>query len=280
MENVGEVKNPLIRKSNIEIMQNVAAIILAAGQGTRMNSDRAKVLHEIAGVPMIRYVVETAMAVFSDIVVVIGHQAGDVREALAHCPVLRFAIQKEQLGTGHAVVCAMPEVPAGAQDVVVLCGDTPLIKPNTIRALVDQHRDRESLLTLITTTLAEPFGYGRIFSDEHGNPIRIVEESDASELEKKIRIVNTGTYCINMTFLKKALAGLKNDNAQGEFYLTDIVEQAYRDGKPAVLFEINDTIQVIGVNTREELAKAGEFVRQAIKRGGQNPLDFSIKVCL
>ncbi|NVL90248.1 MAG: NTP transferase domain-containing protein [Desulfobacterales bacterium] len=248
-------------------MRDIAAIILAAGQGTRMKSDRAKVLHEIAGVPMIRYIVETALAVVDEVVVVIGHQAEAVRGVLASYSMLRFAVQEEQLGTGHAVVCAIPEIPADVQDVVVLCGDTPLIKSDTIRALIDQHRDRESLLTLITTTLAEPFGYGRIFSDAHGNPIRIVEESDASESEKKIQIVNTGIYCINMTFLKKALAGLDNDNAQGEFYFTDVVKQAYRDGKPAVLFEINDPIQVIGINTNEELAKVGEFVRQAIKRG-------------
>jgi bifunctional N-acetylglucosamine-1-phosphate-uridyltransferase/glucosamine-1-phosphate-acetyltransferase GlmU-like protein len=107
-----------------------------------------------------------------------------------------------------------------------------------------------------------------------------VEESDASELEKKIQVVNTGTYCINMTFLKKALADLKNDNAQGEFYLTDVVERAYRDGKPAVLLEMNDTIEVIGVNTRVELAKAARFMQHAINEGDQNSLDFSIRAGL
>jgi len=260
-------------------MQDVAVIILAAGQGTRMRSNRAKVLHEIAGVPMIRYVVEAVLAVVDNIVVVIGHQAEAVRKALAPYPTLRFALQEEQLGTGHAVVCAIPEVPAGIQDVVVLCGDTPLIKPTTVRALIDQHRARESHLTLITTMLADPFGYGRIVSDAHGKAMRIVEEADANESEKKIRIVNTGTYCINMAFLKKALAGLKNHNAQGEFYLTDVVERAYRDDKPAVLLEINDTIQVIGVNTTEDLVKAERFVQQAMG-GDQNPLDFSIRACL
>jgi UDP-N-acetylglucosamine diphosphorylase/glucosamine-1-phosphate N-acetyltransferase len=245
-----------------------------------MKSNRAKVLHEILGVPMIRYVVETALAVVDDVVAVIGHEAEAVQQALAPYPMLRFAVQKEQLGTGHAVVCAMPEISAGIQDVVVLCGDTPLIKPTTVRGLIDQHRARKSCLTLIATTLTEPFGYGRIVSDPQGNPIRIVEESDASELEKKIQVINTGTYCINMTFLKKALAGLKNDNAQGEFYLTDVVERAYRDGKPAVLLEMNDTIEVIGVNTRVELAKAARFMQHAINEGDQNSLDFSIRAGL
>ena len=243
-------------------MEDVAAIILAAGKGTRMKSSRAKVPHDIAGGPMIRYVVETALRVVDDVVVVIGHEAEAVRKALSRYRRLRFAVQEEQLGTGHAVVCALPEVSSGTQDVVVLCGDTPLMMPNTVRGLIDRHRTQQSNLTLVATTLPEPCGYGRIVSDAEGNAIRIVEESDASESEKRIRIVNTGTYCINMVFLKKALAGLKNDNAQGEFYLTDVVEQAYRDGKPAVLLNINDTIQVIGVNTREELARAEKFVRE------------------
>jgi len=261
-------------------MQDVAAIILAAGEGTRMRSNRAKVLHKIVGVPMIRYVVGTVLGVVDDVVVVIGHQGEGVRKALEPYPMLRFAVQKEQLGTGHAVVCAMPQVPANIQDVVVLCGDTPLIKPTTVRALIDKHRASESYLSLLTTTLTEPFGYGRIVLDAEGKPIRIVEESDATKSEKKIVLVNTGTYCINKGFLKKALADLKDDNAQGEFYLTDVVEKAYRDGRPAVVLEVSDTIQVIGVNTREELAKAERFVQQAIERGGRNTLDFSFMACL
>jgi len=209
---------------------------------------------------MIRYVVETALSVVNDVVVVIGHEAEGVRKALEPYPMLRFAVQEEQLGTGHAVICAMPQVPARIQDVVVLCGDTPLIKPTTVRSLIDKHRDSERYLSLLTTTLAEPSGYGRIVLDAPGNPIRIVEESDASESEKKIVLVNTGTYCINKDFLKRALAGLKDDNAQDEFYLTDVVERAYQEGKPAALLEVGDTIQVTGVNTREELARAEGFV--------------------
>jgi bifunctional N-acetylglucosamine-1-phosphate-uridyltransferase/glucosamine-1-phosphate-acetyltransferase GlmU-like protein len=126
--------------------------------------------------------------------------------------------------------------------------------------LIDKHSASESYLSLLTTTLTEPFGYGRIVLDAQGRPLRIVEESDASEREKQIALVNTGTYCINKDFLKSALAGLKDDNAQGEFYLTDVVERAYQEGRPAVLLEVDDTIQVIGVNTREELARAERFV--------------------
>jgi len=232
-----------------------------------MQSDRAKVLHEIAGVPMIRYVVEAALSVFDDVVVVIGHQAEAVRKVLAPYPMLRFAVQNEQLGTGHAVLCAMPEIPTGIQDVVVLCGDMPLIKAPTVRRLVDAHKSGERDLTLLTTTLAKPSGYGRIIVDGKGKLMRIVEESDASESEKRVGVVNTGTYCIHMPFLERALADLQNDNAQGEFYLTDVVEQAYRKGRSAVMLEIDNSTEVIGVNTKAELAEAEKLLQRTVERG-------------
>ena len=255
-------------------MQGVVAIILAAGEGTRMKSNRAKVLHEIAGVPMIQYVVETALAVVKEVVVVIGHQAETVRKILAPYPMLRFALQKEQLGTGHAVLCAIPEIPTGIRDVVVLCGDTPLIRATTVHKLIEEHKAQKSDLTLIATRLAKPSGYGRIVLDARGNLMRIVEESDASASEKRISLVNTGTYCIHLPFLKRALGDLKNDNAQGEFYLTDVVDKAYQDGKSAVMLEIDNPSEVIGVNTKAELAEAERLVQQGVARGGQNPLDF------
>jgi len=243
-------------------MQDVAAVILAAGEGTRMRSDRAKVLHEIAGVPMIRYVVQAALAVVDDVVVVIGHQAEAVRKVLAPYPTLGFAVQKEQLGTGHAVLCAMPLIQPRIRHVVVLCGDTPLIKASTVRRLVDAHKVRESDLTLLITRLAKPSGYGRIIIDGQGKLMRIVEEADASESEKRVGVVNTGTYCIHMPFLESALADLKNDNAQGEFYLTDVVEQAYRMGRLAVMLEIDSSTEVIGVNTKAELAEAERLLQR------------------
>lgn len=240
----------------LSVMQDVVAIILAAGKGTRMKSDRAKVLHEIAGAPMILYVVEAALAVVENVVVVIGHQAEGVREALESYTTLCFSVQEEQLGTGHAVMTAMPEVRAGIHDGVILCGDTPLIKPETIRGLIDHHRATRGDLTLLATTLEEPFGYGRIISDAQGDVIRIVEEADATDAEKKISVVNSGTYCVKIDFLKKFLPGLRSDNAQGEFYLTDVVERAYEAGDPASLLEVRDTLEVLGVNTREELTRA------------------------
>ena len=241
-------------------MKDIAVIILAAGEGTRMKSSRAKVLHEVAGIPMIRYVVETGLAVAEVVVVVVGYQGEQVRKALNAYPTLRFAEQKEQLGTGHAVACAATQIPAGIQDVVVLCGDTPLIKPETVRALVEKHRKQKRPLSLITTRIENPFGYGRIVLNGEGEAMCIVEEADATEQEKSIRLVNTGAYCVDMTFLRNALESLTNDNVQGEFYLTDVVAKAYREDRPAVLLEVDEADEVMGVNTREELAKANLFV--------------------
>lgn len=238
-----------------------------------MRSSRAKVLHEIAGVPMIRYTVETALAVVDVVVVVIGYQAEDVRNVLVSYPTLRFAVQEKRRGTGHAVMCAMPHIAAGTSDVVIMCGDTPLIEAGTVRALIDLHAVKKSVATLVATRLDEPFGYGRVVLDGKGRPLRIVEESDASESEKGIRLVNTGMYCIDVNFLKKALRGLNDRNVQGEFYLTDVVGRAYRDDRPAVLFEMDDSMQVIGVNTAEDLARAERWVRGRVAVRGENPLD-------
>jgi len=247
--------------------QDVSAIILAAGQGTRMKSKRAKVLHEIAGVPMIRYVVETALSVVDNVVLVVGHQAKSVQAALSAYPFLRFALQKEQLGTGHAVMTALPELPANALDVVILCGDTPLIRPQTIFTLINQHKARQADLTVLATRLQKPFGYGRILSDAHGNVMRIVEESDASNAEKKITLVNTGAYCAKIDFLAESLPNLRNDNAQGEFYLTDIVDMACKNGQPVSLVEAPDSFELLGINTRQDLIKAENLVRQRINGG-------------
>ncbi len=243
-------------------MIDCAAIILAAGKGTRMKSDLAKVLHEVCGVPMIRHVVETAETVVDHVVVVVGHQAEAVRQVLTAYPALRFALQEEQLGTGHAVMAAMPEISPEITDVVILCGDTPLIKPKTLRVLIEKHRAGSNSLTLLGTTMENPFGYGRIVCGADGGVVSIVEEADAGEAEKMITTVNTGTYCINIDFLKKVLPGLTSDNAQGEFYLTDVVAAAHRRGVPASLVEIQESLEVLGVNSREDLAMAERIFRR------------------
>jgi len=247
-------------------MGDIVVIILGAGKGTRMKSDKAKVLHELAGMCMIRYVVATALAVAEEVVVVIGHQAEAVRRALSDHPSLRFALQKEQLGTGHAVMTAIPLIAGRPRDAVILCGDTPLIKAQTIHGLIRKHRTQGADLTLATTKLAEPSGYGRIVSDDRGRVSAIVEESDASDLEKKITTVNTGTYCVKIDFLKKSLPDLGKDNAQGEFYLTDVVGFAYRKGMAAATLEIHDSFEVLGINTAEELLHAERLITEINRR--------------
>lgn len=249
-------------------MKDVAAVILAAGKGTRMKSDKAKVLHEISGSPMIQYVVETALAVVPGVVVVVGYQGEQVRQSLVDYPMLRFAIQEEQLGTGHAVMTALLKLDMTTKDVVVLCGDTPLIRKRTLNLLINEHKEGAKMLTLLTTKLGNPSGYGRILLDSEGNVCRIVEESDASEEQRNIKMVNTGTYCINVDFLKMFLPTLDADNAQGEFYLTDIVQGAYQDNVPAYVIRVEDSFEVLGVNTKKDLAIAdGQWSIRARERG-------------
>ena len=261
-------------------MEQVALIILAAGKGTRMKSGRAKVLHELIGVPMIRYVVQTALAVVSDVVVVIGHQAEAVRNALCDFPCLRFAVQREQLGTGHAVLTAMPLIADTVRDAVILCGDTPLIKTQTIEALIKEHRARQVDLTLATTRLAEPFGYGRIICDVRGRVRRIVEQTDASPEEKKIDTVNTGTYCVKAALLRRLLPDLRDNNAQNEFYLTDVVEKAYQEGTPGAVVEVANSLEVLGINTMDELGRAEKSLRDMVDHSAQFSLDSLPSGCL
>ncbi len=249
-------------------MKDVAAVILAAGKGTRMKSNKAKVLHEISGSPMIHYVVETVLAVIPDVVVVVGYQGEQVREALAGYPMLRFAIQEKQLGTGHAVMTALPKLGMATKDVVVLCGDTPLIRKRTLHSLINEHKEGAKMLTLLATKLVDPTGYGRILLDSGGNVCRIVEESDATQEQRNVKTVNTGTYCISFNFLKMFLPTLGTDNAQGEFYLTDIVEGAYQGNVPAYAIRVEDSFEVLGINTKKDLAIANEhWLMRASERG-------------
>jgi UDP-N-acetylglucosamine diphosphorylase/glucosamine-1-phosphate N-acetyltransferase len=204
---------------------NIAVIILAAGKGTRMKSDKAKVLHEIAGRSMIIYVVEAARKVAGDnVIVVIGHQAPEVRECLSGVDGLIFVHQDRQLGTAHAVLCALPHIPDDCEEVVVLCGDVPLIQSETIADLVADHLDNTRDISLLAVELDNPQGYGRVLLDGDGRAVTaIIEEADATAEQKEIRLINTGIYCLDKDFLVNSLPQIKPDNAQGELYLTDIM---------------------------------------------------------
>lgn len=237
----------------------LAAIVLAAGKGTRMKSQHAKVLHEVCGRPLATFPVRRALEVGADpVVVVVGHQAEAVQAAVAAAlpdPALRFAVQREQLGTAHAVLAAREALGAHRGPVAILSGDTPLLTAATLRAVVDARARAGAGVALGVMTLADPHGYGRVIRDAAGRPARIVEEKDASEAEKRVGEVNAGLYCVEGAFLWEALARVGSANAQREFYLTDLVALAAA-GPGVVAVEV-PALEAAGVNDREELARAG-----------------------
>ena len=236
-------------------MNTITAIILAAGKGTRMKSSMAKVLHEVFFKPMLHHVLDSVQAAgIEKTAVVVGHQ----RERVIHClsdypftPVM----QKEQLGTGHAVLCA-EEACADSGTILILCGDTPLIRPATLQAMINHHQDMNSPLTLMTTLVANPFGYGRIITGDNEQVTGIVEEKDATAEQRQIREVNAGIYLVDRPFLFAALRQVGTDNSQGEVYLTDIVAIANRMGHTVNRFIHPEPVDVLGVNSRVELAQA------------------------
>jgi UDP-N-acetylglucosamine diphosphorylase/glucosamine-1-phosphate N-acetyltransferase len=233
---------------------NVAVIILAAGLGTRMKSNKAKVLHEVCGKPMISYVVETAKKnANDDVILVVGHQADEVRRAVSEQGRFIFTHQEEQLGTGHAVLCALPAIPESCNKVVILCGDVPLIQARTIDALIRAHVADNRDISVLAVELDDPTGYGRIIRDPDGCLQAIVEEADADVEQKRIRLINTGIFCVNKGLLATALPQIDSSNAQAEIYLTDIIGIAYRNHKRIGVVTGDNPIEVTGINTLAEL---------------------------
>jgi UDP-N-acetylglucosamine diphosphorylase/glucosamine-1-phosphate N-acetyltransferase len=247
--------------------KKIAAIILAAGKGTRMKSNKAKVLHGINGRPMISHVVETASkATGKNVIVVIGHQAEAVREIVSEQADVLFAYQDKQFGTGHAVMCALPHLSEEIKEVVILCGDVPLLLADTIIRLIESHKKENSDITILAVEIDTPTGYGRMQVDGNGNVLRIIEEADATLEEKKIKIINSGIYCVNKEFLKKSLSKIKSDNAQKELYLTDIIEIGHRDKKRVRLFVGTDIDEVVGVNSCLDLIKAEKLMQKRLRK--------------
>ena len=251
--------------------QPLAAIILAAGLGTRMRSDRAKVLHEIAGEPMIARVLRAVASLAPDpLVVVVGHQADLVAAAtrVAVKPgALRIALQTEQRGTGHAARCAMAEIPAAfAGDILIGYGDMPRLTPATLRTFIEEHRARDAELSFISVALDDPGAYGRVVRDADGKVAAIVEARDATPAQLEISEINTGIYLVNATLLRAALAELRADNAQHEFYLTDIVAIARGYGRSVFAWCAPDAAEFAGINSREDLALMETQIRDEINR--------------
>lgn len=247
-------------------MQELGVILLAAGQGTRMKSALPKVLHPLAGRPLFIHALGTAQRLLpARVAIVIGHGADLVRQAHNGTNVT-WAIQDKQLGTGHAVICAKEVFDRFSGEVLILSGDVPLIKEATLRAMVAQHRSRQAAVTLLTAALDRPQGYGRVMRDASGKVTGIVEEKDASDSQRQIREVNAGIYVVSSAFLFAALGAVNNDNRQGEYYLPDIVAIGLAQGKTIETVQVADAREMMGVNTREELAFMEKSLRESINR--------------
>jgi len=231
-----------------------------------MKSGLPKVLHPLAGRPLFLHALTTAQRLApSRVTVVIGHGAESVRRAYGSENVV-WAIQEKQLGTGHAVLCAKESFADFSGDLLILSGDVPLIKESTLRAMVEQHRNRKAVVTLLTASFDRPTGYGRIVRDAAGSVTRIVEEKDASDAERQIGEVNAGVYVASSAFLFPALSTVKNDNQKGEYYLPDVVAIGLAQGKIIESVQVADAREMMGVNTREELAFMEKILRERINR--------------
>ena len=240
----------------------LAIVIIAAGKGTRMHSPLAKVLHPLAARPLLTYVLDGALALAPQrLVVVVGYQAEAVRQVCAPYGV-SCVVQEPQLGTGHAVAQAEPVLADFPGDVLVLYGDVPLLQSATVRALWDEHRQQQATVTVLTAWLDNPTGYGRMLRDAQGRITRIVEERDASDTEKTVQEINSGVYCLQASFLFPALRRIGRQNAQGEQYLTDVVAVAVAEHHRVAHVTVAEAQEILGVNTHAELAYLETLLRQ------------------
>ena len=241
---------------------NFKAIILAAGKGTRMKSKYPKVVHKVCGKEMVNHVISVSKkSGVNDIVAILGHESDVVKEKLPKDTMI--AMQTEQLGTGHAVMMAKEYINDN-DTIVVLCGDTPLVKEETLKRLFDYHIEHGYHATVLTTTVDNPTGYGRIIRDENKDLLKIVEQKDANEEEKKAKEINSGIYCFNGKSLRESLDLLDNNNAQGEYYLTDTIKIMRDKGQKVGAFNGSTIEELMGVNSRVELSKAEEIMRRRI----------------
>jgi bifunctional UDP-N-acetylglucosamine pyrophosphorylase/glucosamine-1-phosphate N-acetyltransferase len=240
-------------------------LVMAAGLGTRMKSNRAKVLHELGGRPLIAHVVRTAETLGPrTILVVVGHQAEEVEKAvLAEIGELgSFAIQAKQRGTGDAVESARQQLADSDSLILLLSGDVPLIRAETLQKLIDHHRATNAACTILAVRLENPTGYGRIIRDDEGRFEKIVEQKDASEEERKVREINSGIYCFESRDLFDALKRVEPKNQQGEYYLTDVAEILKANGRRVEVVIHTDARELSGINTRAELAEFENLLRR------------------
>ena len=239
------------------------SVILAAGMGTRMKSKMPKVLHKVCGKPLSKWVIDASEAAGADkVCAVVGHKAETVKEVLGD--VCKFALQAEQKGTGHAVMQAIDVIKNSKGEVVILNGDTPLITAETINKAIEYHKNNGNQATVITAILDDATGYGRIVRDNDGSVLKIVEQKDASEEEKKINEVNSGMYVFDAQSLVYALDKITPNNAQGEYYLTDTLEILLSAGKKIGGYAISDNDEIRGINDRVQLNEAEKIMQKRI----------------
>ena len=241
------------------------AVILAAGKGTRMKSDLPKVLHKVAGISMLEHVFRSVSAIDPEkTVTVIGHKAELVEQVLAGQT--EFVRQTEQLGTGHAVMMAESVLENLTGQTLVIAGDTPLITGESLKNLIDFHINHKNVATILTAEADNPFGYGRIVRNQHGEVIKIVEQKDASDFEQQIKEINTGTYVFDNARLFEALKNINTNNAQGEYYITDVIGIFRENGEKVGAYTLKDFDESLGVNDRVALATAESIMRRRINQ--------------
>ena len=244
-------------------MSDLVAVILAAGKGTRMRSKYPKVLHKVGGKPMLQHVIDAATAAGCDEkVVIVGHEAELVEAMVGDQG--KIALQAEQLGTGHAVMQTAEALQGFTGTALILCGDTPLLDGEELKKFCEAHKASGAAATVLTAIMDDPFGYGRIIRDADGNVQGIVEQKDATEAQKAIKEINTGIYCMECPLMFDILATLTNNNAQGEYYLTDVLEKLNAAGKKVGGVITEDSDMVMGINSRKQLSVAEGVMRQRI----------------
>ncbi len=247
------------------MQRNFATVIMAAGKGTRMqNSEKAKVMFEVNGKPMIQHVVELALELKSArIIAVVGYYRDSVTAYLRNAaPSVEFAVQEPQLGTGHAVMQAKQPLLDFRGDVLVLSGDVPLLRGSTIRDLIAVHREKSAVATILTAELSDPAGYGRVLRGADGNVAGIIEHKDASDAQKEVKEINSGIYIFDSAHLFDALGQITTHNVQNEYYLTDVFGYYWDHGMMVAAKKTSDFDEVRGVNTVAQLEEANEILRK------------------
>ncbi|MEI5994112.1 GlmU protein [Enterococcus sp. 4G2_DIV0659] len=246
-------------------MENRYVIILAAGKGTRMKSKLYKVLHPVAGKPMVEHIMDQVEKTNpSEVVTIVGHGAEAIKSHLGERS--QYALQEEQLGTGHAVLQAQDHLADKQGTTLVITGDTPLLTAETLTNLFAYHQGKNASATILTAHADDPTGYGRIIRDHVGIVEKIVEQKDASEQEARVQEINTGTFCFDNEALFKALSKIDTNNAQGEYYLTDIIEILKKEGKTVAAYQMADFEEAMGINDRVALAEANKIMHQRLNK--------------